>query len=167
LFAILRALCALTAPILSFTAEEAWQAVPGRLRGDARSVFDLDVPHGAEPPADQLAMWERLKKMRAAVAGSEALRDYQLRAHVSASAALEPALAALGDNLREALMVTALTLETDAAMPAGAEPRIVLSPAPGGKCSRCWKTRPLGEDPAHPLLCTPCAEIVRTLSAGS
>jgi isoleucyl-tRNA synthetase len=164
LFAILRALCALTAPILSFTAEEAWQAVPERLRGDARSVFDLDVPHGAEPPIDQLAMWVRLKKMRAAVAASEGLRDYQLQAHVYAPAALEPALRALGDNLREALMVTALTLEADAEMAADAEPRIVLLPAPGAKCSRCWKTRPLGEDPAHPLLCTPCAETVRALT---
>ena len=163
LFAILRALCVLAAPILSFTAEEAWQAVPERLRGDARSVFDLDVPHAAEASADQISMWQRLKKMRMAVAASEGLRDYQLVARVYAPAALEPSLAALGDNLREALMVTALELETDAEMAADAEPRIVVSPAPGGKCSRCWKTRPLGEDPEHPLLCAPCAETVRSL----
>jgi isoleucyl-tRNA synthetase len=167
LFAILRAVCALVAPILSFTSEEAWQAVPERLRGDARSVFDLDVPRGAErgePHADQLAMWERLKKMRGIVATSEGLRDYQLQARVYAPPALEPALRGLGDNLREALMVSALTLEVDAALPADSEPRVVFSPAEGAKCSRCWKTLPLGEDPAHPLLCTPCAEVVRSLT---
>lgn len=167
LFSILRAICALVAPILSFTSEEAWQAVPECLRGEASSVFDLDVPRGAErgePHADQLAMWERLKKMRGIAATSESLRDYQLQAHVYAPATLEPALRALGDNLRESLMVSALTLEVDAALAADAEPRVVFSPAVGGKCSRCWKTLPLGEDLAHPLLCTPCAEIVRSLT---
>jgi hypothetical protein len=106
-------------------------------------------------------LWERLKKMRAVVAASEGIRDYQLQAHVHAAAALEPALRALGDNLREGLMVSAFTLYVDPASPNDAEPRVVLSPAEGGKCSRCWKTLPLGEDAAHPLLCTPCAEIVR------
>ena len=42
---LLRGLLAMLAPILSFTAEEAWQPVPERLRGDALSVFDLELPH--------------------------------------------------------------------------------------------------------------------------
>ena len=91
------------------------------------------------------------------------MRDFQLQAHVIAPLALDPELRALGDNLREALVVSGLTLSVDSTLEANAQPRVELSPAPGGKCSRCWKTLPLGEDPAHPLLCAPCAQIVRDL----
>ena len=163
LFEILRSLCALTAPLLSFTAEEAWQAVPERLRGDALSVFDLQLPRGSERGTHELAdlaRWTLLKNLRAEVAGSEGIRDFQLQAHVHAPAALEPALRALGDNLREALIVSAADLSVDPALGPNDAPRVVLSPAEGGKCSRCWKTLPLGFDPAHPALCAPCAGIV-------
>jgi isoleucyl-tRNA synthetase len=166
LFEILRSLCALLAPLLSFTAEEAWQAVPEALRGDALSVFDLALPRGSERgthEAAELARWNLLKALRAEVAGSEGVRDFQLQAHVRAPAALEPSLRALGDNLREALIVSAADLAVDPELGPNDPPRVVLSPAVGGKCSRCWKTLPLGEDPTHPLLCAPCAELVREL----
>jgi isoleucyl-tRNA synthetase len=166
LFIILRSLCALLAPLLSFTAEEAWQFVPVRLRADGASVFDLEIPRGSERGAHEavdLAMWTRLRQMRSVVATAEGMRDYQLRANVHASGALEPKLRALGDNLREALAVSGVTLLVDPALAADAEPRIELIPAEGGKCSRCWKTLPLGGDPQHPQLCAPCATIVRRL----
>jgi isoleucyl-tRNA synthetase len=167
LFAILQALCGMLAPLLSFTAEEAWQHVPERFRSDLRSAFDLDLPRGSERGTHEqtaLALWELLKRLRAQVAGSEGMRDFQLQAHVRAPASLEPALRALGDNLREALIVSELRLELEPGLDSGAEPAVELMPAVGGKCSRCWKTLPLGEDPAHPLLCAPCAAIVRELA---
>jgi isoleucyl-tRNA synthetase len=92
------------------------------------------------------------------------MRDFQLQAHVRAPGSIEPALRALGDNLREALIVSALELELEPGLDSGAEPAVALMPAAGGKCSRCWKTLPLGEDAAHPLLCAPCAAIVRDLA---
>jgi len=166
LYTILRSMCALVAPLLSFTAEEAWQHVPEPLRGEAASVFDLAMPRGSERgthEAVELAMWARLKRMRGVVATMEGMRDYQLQAHVHAPAALEPYLRALGDNLREALVVSSVTLMVDPSLEAEAEPRIELLPAVGEKCSRCWKTLPLGGDREHPLLCAPCAAIVRSI----
>ena len=44
LLEIFRTTCVLLAPVLSFTAEEAWQYLPAALRGDAESVFDLALP---------------------------------------------------------------------------------------------------------------------------
>ena len=38
--------------------------------------------------------------------------------------------------------------------------RVGIERAPGGKCERCWRTRPLGDDPRHPTLCTRCAAVV-------
>ena len=166
LFRILETLCVLFAPLLSFTAEEAWQAVPESLRAGRESVFDLALAHGSERgnvEAGELAVWETLKRLRAVVAGSDGPRDFQLQATVHASPDVESKLRALGDNLREALVVSALHLEADPALEAGAEPRIVLSAAEGEKCSRCWKTLHLGGDQAHPTLCTPCAQTVNAL----
>jgi hypothetical protein len=112
---------------------------------------------------EELALWDTLKSLRSSVASGEGARDFQLQATVHASPDLEPKLRALGDNLREALVVSAAHLEADPSLAAGDAPRIVLAAAVGEKCSRCWKTLPLSGDPLHPTLCAPCATIVREL----
>ena len=157
---MLRTLLTLLAPILSFTAEEAWQSVPDALREGAESVFDLETPkpHGRtahDEPA--LETWALLKRLRATVAASEGIRDFQLQATVQANARDAQTLRALGDNLREALIVSAAGVEVADV----AEPQIELAPAAGEKCARCWKYLPLRSDPLHPTLCAPCAAIVR------
>jgi isoleucyl-tRNA synthetase len=166
LFRILESLCALLAPLLSFTAEEAWQHVSSGLRAGRESVFDLTLPHGSErgtAEIEELALWDTLKALRSSVASGEGARDFQLQATVHASPDLEPKLRALGDNLREALVVSAAHLEADPSLAAGDPPRLVLAAAVGEKCSRCWKTLPLSGDALHPTLCAPCATIVREL----
>lgn len=167
IFTILESLCALFAPLLSFTAEEAWQYVPAALRAGRESVFDLALPHGSErgtAEAAELETWETLKRLRTIVAASDGERDFALAARVYAGAAALPTLAALGDSLREALVVSALTLHADDAL----EPtdvRVELVAAPGEKCARCRKTLPLSGDPVHPTLCAPCAATVRSYDA--
>jgi isoleucyl-tRNA synthetase len=166
LFRILETSCGLFAPLLSFTAEEAWQSVPEALRAGRASVFDLQLPTGSErgtAEAGEIALWETLKRLRATVAASDGARDFALQATVNVSPALEPAFRALGDNLREALVVSAARLTADETLAADAEPHLTLSAADGAKCSRCWKTLPPSGDPLHPTLCAPCAEIVRAL----
>jgi isoleucyl-tRNA synthetase len=166
LFTILETLCALLAPLLSFTAEEAWQHVPASLKAGRASVFDLKLPHGSARGSAEigaLEVYAAVKAARALVAAAEGPRDFQLQARLYASADLEPKLRALGDNLREALVVSALELHVDPA--ASPLPRIELSAAQGTKCARCWKTLPPSGDPLHPTLCGPCATIVRAFDA--
>jgi len=124
----------LTAPVLSFTAEEAWQALPEALRGDAESVFDLAFPHHATIDHAALATWELLKSLRAQVASAE--------------------------GLREALVVSQVTA---LGVSGNGEAMVAVVPAAGEKCERCWKYLPLGTDVEHPTLCAPCAGIVRSL----
>ncbi|MBV9408400.1 MAG: class I tRNA ligase family protein, partial [Candidatus Eremiobacteraeota bacterium] len=76
LLEIFRTLCVLLAPILSFTAEEAWQFLPAPLRGDAESVFDVAFPRVETVDEDALAAWSLLKELRAQVAASEGIRDF-------------------------------------------------------------------------------------------
>jgi isoleucyl-tRNA synthetase len=168
LFTIFESLCALLAPVLSFTAEEAWQHLPEPLKAGRASVFDVALPHGSERGTSELEalqLYDAVKNLRALVAAAEGPRDFQLRATVYATPALEPKLRALGDNLRESLVVSALDLHVDPAAAEGAAARIELVQAEGIKCARCWKTLPPSGDPLHPAICAPCAAIVRDYDA--
>ena len=165
LLEIFRTMCVLLAPILSFTAEEAWQELAADLRGEDESVFDLAFPRAAAAGEDELALWKLLKDLRSQVASREGVRDFQLRASVGVPARWVDRVRALGDNVREALVVSMLDgVEVQ-------EPPVALvrpiEPSEGEKCRRCWKYLPLGTDPEHPTLCAECAQIVRELSAAS
>jgi isoleucyl-tRNA synthetase len=162
LLQIFRTLCVLLAPILSFTAEEAWQHLPEELRGADESVFDLAFPRIEAVDDGALATWSLLKELRAQVAASEGARDFQLDATVEVPQPLYERFAALGDGLREALVVSSLR---GVGASASGAPTVVVVPAQGEKCQRCWKYLPLGTDPEHPTLCVPCAAIVRELEA--
>ncbi len=156
---ILEQFLVVLAPLLSFTAEEAWQSLPEPLRGDRASVFDLLLAAAKRAPAENVAAWEKLKGLRAWVAASEGRRDYELQAKLTLPAAWYERFAERADDVREALVVSGLTLERDSALEDDAHV-VELLPADGDKCARCWKYLPLGSDPAHPALCAPCAQIV-------
>jgi isoleucyl-tRNA synthetase len=159
LLRILEQFLAVLAPILSFTAEEAWQSLPAQLQADRASVFDLPLAAAKPVAAESIAAWEKLKALRAWVAASEGKRDYELQAKLALPAAWYERFQPHADDVREALVVSALTLACDPNLDENAHAGELLA-ADGGKCARCWKTLPLGSDPAHPALCAPCAEIV-------
>jgi isoleucyl-tRNA synthetase len=148
------------APLLSFTAEEAWQSLPQALRGEHDSAFDLTFAGAKHPNADSQTAWDKLKQLRAWVAASEGQRDYELHARLGLPDAWYDRFKPHEDDVREALVVSALTLEREPAF-GESDLRRSLEPAEGGKCRRCWKYLPLGSDPDHPSLCAPCAQIIR------
>jgi isoleucyl-tRNA synthetase len=155
---IFRTVAVLTAPILSFTAEEAWQALPAGLRGGAESIFDVEFPKLGAVDVPALELWDQVRALRAQVAAAEGERDFQLDADVTVPAAQLPAFRALGDGLREALVVSSLR-SLDASADGSSAVKVMT--AAGEKCERCWKYLPLGTDADHPTLCAPCATIVR------
>ena len=159
---ILRQMLAVLSPLLSFTAEEAWQSLPQALRGSDESVFDF-APQAGHPAGEKSnALWQLLKELRQQVAANEAPRDFE----TDASAVIVPALMlndvnALGDGLREALVVS----NVERVQGNGDDRRVILQPAQGAKCKRCWKYLQLGSDPSHPSLCATCAQIVGALAS--
>ncbi len=162
---ILGVFLTILAPVLSFTAEEAWQALPQELRGGSESIFDrsLDDPErlpAAERRASDRALWSLLRDLRARVAAGEPVRDLEADLTLGATPALYERLSAFGDDLREALVVSHVTLVRDEG-DGEAITRFELVPAAGEKCRRCWKYRSLGADPDHAALCAECAAVVR------
>ncbi len=160
LYHITHSLLRLMAPILSFTAEEAWEVLTGKADD---SVF-FHTWHAFAQVADAPALLERWREIRAARAEVqkelETLRaagkiGASLAAHVELRASGErfDALAALGDELRFVMITSQVAV---AKVAAGGE-TIAATPSPNAKCERCWHYRAdVGADPAHPSICGRC-----------
>src|SRR5262245_2868447 len=154
---ITHSLLRLMAPILSFTAEEAWAVLTGK---KDESVF-FHTWHVFPAVPDAPALLERWREIRAARAEVqkelERLREagkigasLAADVEIGASGPRYDALAALGDELRF-VMIT-----SQAAVRNGAD-AIVATPSPHRKCERCWHYRAdVGADPAHPTICGRC-----------
>ncbi len=157
--AIIRdSLLKLVAPILSFTAEEAWQMLHPKDATILVHTWPDMVP--AVPDADALIdKWEHILAVRAVVLKElEALRmqgliGSSLQADVTVSAP-EPdysALASLGDDLRFVFITSVARVELGDAL------SVAVNPSRAAKCERCWHWRSdVGEDRKHPALCGRC-----------
>jgi isoleucyl-tRNA synthetase len=141
------------APILSFTAEEAWQ-VFSRKADD--SVFFQTVHAVPEIPGggEMLAKWQRLRELRNPVRKEiEALRaadkvgsSLQAEADIHAEGADYDALASLADDLKFVMLTSAARVHRGPA-------KIEVRPSAHRKCERCWHYRADVNDEA---LCGRC-----------
>ncbi|HBP76194.1 MAG TPA: isoleucine--tRNA ligase [Alcanivorax sp.] len=172
LYHIAQALVRWMAPILSFTAEEIFELLPGER---PESVFLTTWYDGLFPPADDadmdLASWEQVQAVKQAVnkAIEEARNRKELRANLAADATLyvderlAGLLGRLGDELRFVTITSTATLAPLADAPAElpdsavAGLKVQVAPSPHDKCVRCWHHRPdIGTHPEHPELCGRC-----------
>jgi isoleucyl-tRNA synthetase len=165
---VTQVLLRLMAPILSFTAEEAWEVLhPGR----GESIFFhtwKDMLPAQDGEAELKARWSRIREIRAAVAkrleerrsAGEIGSSLQAEVDLAASGADHALLASLEDDLRYVLITSRATLVVGG----GAEPEIGVTPSAHPKCERCWHYRPdVGREPRHATLCGRC---VANLEAG-
>ncbi|NLD67512.1 MAG: isoleucine--tRNA ligase [Limnobacter sp.] len=167
LHAITDALLRLIAPILSFTAEEAWPLFAPDLHREHGETIFTQTWHAFDPQPDAealLAKWETLRELRAEVMrrleevrsaggiGSSLQAEVTLRLHGEQY----DAAASLGEDLRFVLIVSKARLERVAT---AADTAIVVEPSPNRKCERCWHWREdVGTNPEHPTLCGRCDE---------
>ena len=175
LFLIVDAMAKVFAPILAFTCDEIWQAMPHLASDDARNILLNQMPADFSAYAlDDAAMakWETVMKLRQDVNGilEKARADKRigkaLEAHVSLQGDAELVAACDGINLAEICIVSSCAWEN---APEGAEvgngvnfPNLTIgvSEAKGEKCPRCWMhSMDAGEDG----LCKRCASVVSKL----
>ncbi|HET7728881.1 MAG TPA: isoleucine--tRNA ligase [Usitatibacter sp.] len=155
----------LMAPILSFTAEEAWEVLHPAAEGQpADSIFfhtwkDVLPAQAGEP--ELLARWTRLREIRSAVA--KRLEERRAAGDIGSSLQAEVALGArgadlallrsLGDDLRFVLITSAATVTEGASD----EVSVAVVPSNRPKCERCWHWRSdVGSDRRHATLCGRC-----------
>ncbi|MDQ3268100.1 MAG: class I tRNA ligase family protein, partial [Pseudomonadota bacterium] len=163
LYHISHSLVRLMAPILSFTAEEAWEILSGQQNVSVFQQTWLSLPDLPKTDDQVLVQnWTTVCNWRARVnkhieeVRAAGLIGQSLAAEVEIYAAVEnfDVLARLGDDLRFVLITSRVTLHRAASEP---EERIEVIPSKNIKCERCWHYRTdVGSDPQNATLCGRC-----------
>ncbi len=157
-------LCKMLAPILAFTADEAWEFVPAK-PGDSVHLADWPTSSFTLSEAEQSA-WKNLFELRElALPELEKARQAKtIGKSLDAKLVLSgshPALAAGKSNLeslRELLNVSQLEIKSDA----GPAVSVSVAKADGQKCERCWHWETdVGSNPEHPTICARCVAAVK------
>jgi isoleucyl-tRNA synthetase len=168
---VFRCLVTWLAPVLVFTAEEAWLA---RFPGEEESVHLQTFPQIPAEWRDEAlaARWQRIREIRRVVTG--ALERERAEARIGSSLQAAPVLAlpeadrslldaeawaeiciTSGLTLAEAAPESAFTVEGIEGV------AVVPAKAPGLKCERCWRVLPeVGSHADHPGLCDRCHDAV-------
>jgi isoleucyl-tRNA synthetase len=173
---IFQCLSAWLAPVLSFTAEEAWQSRPAGIFEDAESVHLREFPTIPDQwrNSELAEKWIAIADIRRVIFG--ALEPSRADKTIGSSLEAAPvvyvsdayAKAIDGQDLAEIAIVSQAQIKTETA-PDDAFAlsdvdgvSVVFAKAEGEKCQRCWKILPeVGSDPDYPDLSLRDADAVR------
>ncbi len=166
------------APVLCFTAEEAFQARHNASNGTGKSIH---LENFVEIPAEWYnpslaSIWENLRKIRRVITGAIELErnkgtigsSLQAQCVLHGTYEIAPEIDLANIDLAELAIVSeAVFIEGNVP-----ETAFVLSEVPGigvfvttasgEKCGRCWRILPeIGQDDASPDLCNRCKEAIK------
>ncbi len=185
LYFILDALLRAAAPLLAFTADEAWEQMPSpHLREPsvhlARFVSPAALRERAPAAAARLENWDRLMEVRGHVmkALETARQETRIGSGLEAKVYLDAQ--GLGKPLLEeyrgflpALFIVS-QVELGPAWPPDVTAtelpglRVGIARALGKKCERCWNySERVGEDRAYPTVCERCSAALAEIDAGT
>lgn len=171
LYHVAEALVRWIAPILSFTADEIWQHLPGK-RGDTvfyETWYDglTELPETAELGREY---WREIFSVKEAV--NKCLEDARARGEIKGSLSAEVTLFCegdlaanlkhLGEELRFVLITSEATVKPaseagEAELTAYEGLRVAVTPAAHAKCERCWHHREdVGSNTQYTDLCGRC-----------
>lgn len=172
LFHIADAMARWMAPVLSYTADEIWENLPGERQESVHLVEWADeLPRLADDSGLGAHFWLEVIAVRDAVNRHlETLRaGGAMRGSLDADVTLyceddlAQRLAKLGDELRFVLITSEARLSPLAEAPDEAAEtelgglKVYAVAAESEKCERCWHRREdVGSDSAHPTLCARC-----------
>lgn len=161
IYHIAHALLRWIAPILSFTAQEAWQI----LKGTDGYIFTQEWYELPNVVLDEITVddWQAILAVKdvANKAMDDARNDKIINSGLSASLEIvadETAFVALNKLQSEAKFVF---ITSDVNVAQGDETTVSVAPAIGSKCVRCWHVLPsVGTVEGHPEICPRCAQNV-------
>ncbi len=172
LYHIAQAMTRWMAPILSFTADELWENLPGAQSGSVFAAEWYSELARFDDPERGDAFWALIQEVKAAVnkAMEEARNNKVIGGSLQAEVtlycdkSLQEELAKLGDELRFVLItskanVADLSQSTDAVSTELDNLEVAIRASEGSKCVRCWHHREdVGTVEAHPELCVRCVD---------
>lgn len=175
MYRILDAMVRMLAPVLAFTSNEIWLAMPHHDGVDTRNIVLNDMP-AVDPEYNDDALmikWEKIHMLRDDV--NRALESARTNREIGKSLEAKVTLFAEGENytflsnIAEELSTLFIVSATEVVDGKGegmqgenlADITISVSRASGTKCPRCWAfSNEAGIDPEHPELCPRCTKVV-------
>ncbi len=151
----------LLAPIIPFTTEEIYTTIPFKR---LESIHLEDWPEIKEIDRTMLEKWSKIRNVRDSVL--KALEVERQNGHIGHPLEAEveirvddedlKVLKSVEPDLGDIMIVSAVSLVK------GEDIEVKVKHAHGQKCERCWKySETVGEDEAHPTLCSRCAKVIR------
>ena len=177
MYRIISALDRIIAPMLAFTAEEIWQAMPHSAADNKTSVYlnDLPIP-SHEYEFDGAEKWEQLFDLRDDIMKALELARAEKRIGKSLDAKVtvytsEPDILKLLGEFTEAELATVFITSgahvVNGEAPEGAfkpddgkQIGVLVEPADGEKCDRCWCYSTHGEKTEEGFICDRCKKIL-------
>lgn len=178
IFTVLTSITKLLAPMISFTAEEIWQCMPHTSSENKQSVFLNDMPDFdvklAKDSEEMCKKWERLLDLRDDVmkALEIARADKMIGKSLDAKIVIyteDNEVYSILNEFSDWLSTVCITSQSElvyGAAPEGAFAdtvsgiKVVVSPAEGCKCDRCWAYTKDGVDDGEGFLCRRCYNIL-------
>jgi isoleucyl-tRNA synthetase len=153
---IFRALCQLLAPVLAFTAEEAWRHAQAE-----ESVHLAEFPKSKDRHHDTVEKVNELLRLRGVIGQAiEKARQEKLIGNALEAAVVlhsnSKVTSEIGkEELEEFFILSDLTIEQSK------EASATVTKTPYQKCARCWRHREyVGKSKTHPDLCDRCEKVV-------
>ena len=172
MYLILDAMTRLISPILAYTSDEIWHAMPHDASADVECVVFNEMPKqtGVEADEEFTARWDRIHEIRDAVkkALELARKDKVIGASLDAKVqmfcdgALYDFIQSVEDELKDVFIVSQVELikggKGEFVSEELPELSVTVSHAEGDKCARCWSfSNTVGKDQNHPEVCSRCA----------
>ena len=155
---IFEALCRLLAPVLVFTAEEAWRHSMAKGNG---SIHLQDFPQTQDLGRKAIDQVEELLRLRGIIgqaiehARQEKVIGNTLEARVVLNSDSDVTDKIPKEELEEFFILSDLTIHR------ADQPSASVTKTPYKKCARCWRHRPtVGTSKTHPDLCDRCESVV-------
>ncbi len=172
IYKILDTLVRILCPILAFTSDEIWKAMPHEDGARLENAMLNDMPKVDEAVLDAALeqKWERVQALRDRV--NRSLEEARAAKEIGKSLEAKVTISANGEeydfitaqtDLDKLFIVSAVEVSKNEALGAGLEDiEVGISRAEGIKCPRCWTfSAAAGSDPEHPELCPRCTAVVK------
>ncbi|HMQ03557.1 MAG TPA: isoleucine--tRNA ligase [Pyrinomonadaceae bacterium] len=157
LYQIADTLCRLLAPMLAFTADEAWENLPGQSLSSVHMAEFPPVRRAAD--AKLMSDWERIFSIRDDVL--KALEDARVAKQIGSSLEAKVKLTTDAETTRFLLDhyqdLRYIFIVSQVEVHEGSSLKVEIHKADGDKCERCWNySVRVGEFETYPTVCERC-----------